>query len=299
MRLNYDGTFEYTPVDGFIGADTFRYEAFDGLNTTTATATIDVLSLPDLADLRLREIGLGMLNYHSPVKRFPITSNSAYFDENGLPLLSWRVHLLPYLGLNSLYSQFHLDEPWDSPNNLPLLDQMPNAFRSPGDLAGSTTTRMQTFTGPDAPFGNREVGTDQIGPKPSEFTDGSSHTILVVQSAADMAVLWTKPDDLAFDVNDPLAALGTIGAEDIHAVMADGSTITLPSSIDAATFKALVTLRGGEIVDADTLRREYREENGDGVDGLVSPAKSKGIGPRRTQLPRCKKIVSDCWLPLL
>ncbi len=140
LSLNYDGTFEYTPVDGFMGADTFRYEAFDGLNTTTATATIDVLSLPDLVDRRLREIGIGMLNYNDSIKRFPIASNTAYFDENGLPLLSWRVHLLPYLGLNSLYSQFHLDEPWDSPNNLPLLPQMPNAFRSPGDLALSLPT---------------------------------------------------------------------------------------------------------------------------------------------------------------
>ena len=261
LRLKYDGSFGYTPVDGFIGIDTFRYEAFDGLNATSATATIEVLSLPDLVEHRLREIGIGMLTYHDSRKLFPIANNSSYFDENGLPFISWRVHLLPYLGFESLYGQFHLDEPWDSPNNLPLLSEMPDIFRSPGDLGDSTTTRMQTFTGPDAPFGNRAIGTDQFGPKLSEFLDGDEHTILVVQSAADAAVLWTKPDDLVFDVSNPLAALGTIGDEDIRAVMADGQTISLLSTIDSDTFKALVTHRGGEIVDANSLRREYLESS--------------------------------------
>ena len=44
---------------------------------------------------------------------------------SGKPLLSWRVHLLPFLEENELYEQFKLDEPWDSPHNIKLLDQMP------------------------------------------------------------------------------------------------------------------------------------------------------------------------------
>ena len=34
----------------------------------------------------------------------------------GEVLLSWRVYLLPFLNEESLVSEFHLDEPWDSPS---------------------------------------------------------------------------------------------------------------------------------------------------------------------------------------
>ncbi len=262
LRLNYDGTFDYTPVDGFTGVDTFRYEAFDGRNTSSAVASIEVSSLDELLDSRLSDIGIAMLNYNDSLHRFAVSNNSAYFDENGIPFVSWRVHLLPFMGLQSLYNQFHLDEPWDSPNNLPLLDQMPDVFRSLGDSADSTVTRMQTFTGPDAPFGNRAAGSNQFGPTSAEFRDGTMHTLLVVESGADAAVPWTSPDDLEFDVNDPLAALGTIDSDVIHAVTADGKIIRLLSSVAPATFKALVTINGDEIVDSETLRREYIETNG-------------------------------------
>ena len=42
--------------------------------------------------------------------------------------LSWRVLLLPYLEEKTLYEQFHLDEPWDSPNNKKLIERMPTAL---------------------------------------------------------------------------------------------------------------------------------------------------------------------------
>lgn len=262
LRLNYDGTFDYTPVDGFVGVDAFRYEAFDGRNMTSAMASIEVSSLDELVDSRLSDIGNAMLIYENSAGRFAVSDNSAYFDDNGIPFVSWRVHLLPFLGLQSLYAQFHLDEAWDSPNNLSLLDQMPDVFRSLGDSADSTVTRMQTFTGPDAPFGNRAAGTDQFGPKSKEFLDGTKHTLLVVESGADAAVPWTKPDDLEFDANDPLAALGTIDSDAIHAVTADGKIIRLLASVGPATLKALVTIDGDEVVDAETLRREYLETHG-------------------------------------
>ena len=261
LSVNYDGTFQYTPIVGFVGIDTFRYEAFDGLNTTTAVAAIEVLSLDELLESRLKDIGIAMLNHEAVHDRFPIANDSALFDANGIPFLSWRVHLLPFFGLQSLYDQFRLDEPWDSSHNLQLLDEMPDVYRSPGDAAGGMTTRFQTFTGPDAPFGNRPIGSDQIGPRLGEFRDDAQHTILIVESAQDAAVPWTKPDDLAFNVNDPLAALGTVVSDKFHALTADGAALTLPASIDPATFKALVTINGDEIVDAHTLRREYFQSN--------------------------------------
>ena len=254
LSLKYDGTFEYAPAAGFSGVDTFRYEAFDGLYHTAAVATITVLdSADDLVQDRLKRLGLGMLNYVDSFNRFPVINNASYFDGNGNPYLSWRVHLLPYLGYQSLYAQFHLNEPWNSPNNLPLVDKMPDLFRNAGDAASSTTTRFQIISGEGVPYYWRRLSSLLVGPRSNDFTDGVSDSLLVIESGADQAVTWTKPDDLEFDPNDPLAALGTISSGKINAVMADGAPIVLSASIDPTTFKSLVTISGGEIVDANTV----------------------------------------------
>jgi VCBS repeat-containing protein len=47
MSLNSDGTFSYTPQDGFTGDDSFRYQLFDGkANSNVATATLHIPSGP-------------------------------------------------------------------------------------------------------------------------------------------------------------------------------------------------------------------------------------------------------------
>ena len=67
----------------------------------------------------LKQIGLAMHNYHDVNKRFPPAAN---LDAAGKPLLSWRVHILPYLEQEALYKQFKLDEPWDSEHNKKLAE---------------------------------------------------------------------------------------------------------------------------------------------------------------------------------
>src|SRR4051794_3818491 len=73
----------------------------------------------------LKQIGLAMHNYNSAYDVFP---PAVITDPDGKPLLSWRVLLLPFLDEQALYEQFKLDEPWDSPNNKPLLSRMPKVF---------------------------------------------------------------------------------------------------------------------------------------------------------------------------
>ena len=278
LSLNYDGSFEYTSDPGFSGIDTFQYEVFDGLHATSAVAAINVLKTSEeLVEHRQGLISNALLIFENVYGRFPSTGN---FDTQGNPYLSWRVAILPFLGYQSLYDQFNLDEPWDSTNNLDPLDQMPDIFRSIGDSVNSTTTRFQTFTGPDAPFGRETDGSDQYGPRLAHFQDGPDQTLLFVESGTNQAVPWTKPDDLEFDISDPLAALGTLTSETIHGRTADGRKITLPSSINPNDFKAMVTLEGDEQVDAHTLRRMHAESQGpEAVEKFVEE-----IGDRYLQL---------------
>src|SRR5215472_15101476 len=133
---------------------------------------------------------------------------AALCDERGKPLLSWRVLILPYVEEDALYKQFKLDEPWDSPHNIKLLDKMPRIYAPPQDLPikleiKPSDTFYQVFTGRGTAF----EGT--VGLKyPSDFLDGTSNTILVIEAGE--AVPWTKPADLHYDSDRALPPLGGI-----------------------------------------------------------------------------------------
>src|SRR5207249_4166982 len=114
-------------------------------------------------------------------------------DKDGKVLLSWRVQILGYLDQDDLYRKFKFDEPWDSKDNLELVEKMPEVFSSPRVVVKSKGfTVYQGFAGPGALF--------EPGKKhrfPASIADGTSNTILAVESS--MAVPWTKPVDLPFD----------------------------------------------------------------------------------------------------
>src|SRR5215216_7139987 len=55
----------------------------------------------------LKQIGLGILNFHDQEGHYP---PPAITGQDGRPLLSWRVALLPYIGEEALYREFHLGE---------------------------------------------------------------------------------------------------------------------------------------------------------------------------------------------
>jgi RNA polymerase sigma factor (sigma-70 family) len=204
----------------------------------------------------LKRIALAMHNFASiaPSPALP----AAAISNDGKPLLSWRVALLPYLDSalwldqHVLYEKFHLDEPWDSPHNKALLDQIPAVYApvvKKGEPKGSTY--YQVFVGPGAAF----EGRDGIS-FPQDATDGVSNTLLVVEAAK--AVPWTKPEDIPFDIGqnkvNPLRKLGGQFDRGFHAVFADGASVRFISkTIDAATLRALITRNGGEAIPVNRI----------------------------------------------
>jgi prepilin-type processing-associated H-X9-DG protein len=237
------------------------YQAFPmpapQLNVGMETPVLVALLLPAVQAAReaarrsqcvnnLKQIGLAMHNYHDLNGNFP---TQAITDKAGKPLLSWRVAILPFLDQKTLYDQFHLDEPWDSPHNKELIKQMPQVYACPSRVQlepGTTTYRV--FSGPGALFeANRPTRIDDI-------TDGTSNTLMVVESSE--AVAWTKPDDLKFDPKADLRANRFFGAGSMHpggfnALMADGAVRFLKMSVAPQTFRALITRAGGEVIAAD------------------------------------------------
>jgi type II secretory pathway pseudopilin PulG len=189
----------------------------------------------------LKQLMLALHNNHDVRKRFPA---HASYDAEGKPLLSWRVHILPFLEAGELYKQFHLDEPWDSPHNKQLIDFMPDVFANPNLVGEAGKTNYLAVVGSECVFNGTAMGMSF-----RSITDGTSKTILLVEADADRAVTWTKPDDWQYDANNPAAGLGGIRPGGWLAAFADGSVQFISNDVDRETLKALFTRAGQEVVE--------------------------------------------------
>jgi hypothetical protein len=193
---------------------------------------------------QVKQVLVAFHNYHDAHKGFP---PAVFTDKAGKPLLSWRVHLLPYLDQNDLYKQFHLEEPWDSEHNKKLIARMPKVFASPDrpDLARQGKTAYLVPVGQETVFPG--TTTTRIG----DIFDGTSNTIALVDAAADRAVIWTRPDDLPIDLDNPSKGLALSIRKKYLVGMADGSVRWLNSDISKATLRAAFTRAGGEVLGPD------------------------------------------------
>jgi hypothetical protein len=160
----------------------------------------------------------------------------AVIDPKGKPLLSWRVLILPYIEQEKLYNQFHLDEPWDSPHNLPLLDQMPSTYavRSWRVKPPPNTTYFQVFVGKGTPFEPGRIVTL------NDFHRGPSETLLFVEAAN--PVPWTKPEDIPYDPDAPLPQLGGVFPDIMRSATADGFRKTFKKPLDESEIRAMITI---------------------------------------------------------
>ena len=79
------------------------------------------------------------------------------------------------------------------------------------------------------------------------ITDGTSHTIMLVEVDDEHAVPWTKPDDMPFDPADPKKGVGSRYEQGFFAAYCDGSVRFIKKTIDPKTLKALMT-HGGEMI---------------------------------------------------
>jgi hypothetical protein len=212
----------------------------------------------------LKQIGEAIISYQSVNHHLP---PAATYAQDGKPLLSWRVAILPYIEQDSLYHMFHLDEPWDSPHNIQLSETPVKLYWSPysQDQTERTKTHYRVIVGRNTLFGDdspatrwpfrplfTDVGPNRINPaggvfgpdrKLPDLGKGIPATILVVETKD--AVPWTKPEELEFealDLNDLPRHLG-ISKKGFNSVYTDGSTHFhyWSDKLSAKEWEALIT----------------------------------------------------------
>jgi hypothetical protein len=231
--------------------------AGQGSNPLVTTATIGVLVgllLPAVQAAReaarrnsamnnMKQIMLAFHNHEATYKSFPAYAN---FDAAGKPLLSWRVHILPFLEQSELYEQFHLDEPWDSEHNKTLIPQMPVVYAHPNSPLPPAAGKAH-FLGVKGAGHFFDGSAD--GCKFAAIRDGTSATIAIVEVNDETAAIWTKPDDWTPDAKDAFKGLDGLLAGDIFlAGFCDGHVSAVSKQIDATVLRAMFTAAGGEVI---------------------------------------------------
>jgi len=191
----------------------------------------------------MKQLMLAMHNYECVYGTLPTDT----IDAEDKPLLSWRVHLLPYLEELPLYEQFKLDEAWDSANNKPLLEKMPKIFAPVRvETEEPYCTFLQGFLGDDALFHTDRTKKRNL----IAFIDGIANTVGLVEAKEPLP--WSKPGDIPFDSKTALPELGGQLGGDFYIALCDCSVRFVNSkTFKPEAFKEAITISGGEVLNVD------------------------------------------------
>jgi hypothetical protein len=169
-------------------------------------------------------------------------------DPKKRPLLSWRVELLPYLGLTELHKQFRLKEPWNSPHNQRLLARIPDVYLSP--------ERFDEKTNYVVPLASFTAFSRPLGLAMRNFEDGPSDTVVLLEADDSAAVLWTQPADLKLDVNNLGEHIGRLRQDGFFVIWGDGSLTRVANECSPTDLKAIFSYDGGESFSSFLVRQE-------------------------------------------
>ncbi|MFM8251257.1 MAG: DUF1559 domain-containing protein [Planctomycetota bacterium] len=222
-------------------------------NSATSPGADDTLSPTAVRQLtieRLDKISQAMEKYYDKNGCYPaprvISATSG--------AISWRVQILPQLGLGALYARYSFQEPWDGPNNSKLLAEIPDVYQSPG--RPDDKTNFLLVTGAGTAYPNPTMTLEEAA-----APDGLRSTILLAEVASRHAVPWTQPDDFAFDRQTAHFDLFAEQQDCCLALFGNAlGTRRIPADIADADLLALLSPAGREKIDVAKLTQRPTPE---------------------------------------
>lgn len=189
----------------------------------------------------LKQIGLAAFTYEHSKGSYPATAGGEAPNQ-----VSWRVELSPFMEAAHVADQYQRDQPWNSPQNISLLPNIPEPLR---DIQPSSP--MSGNTNILAVTGERTLLQTNKKSSSSQALDGAANTIMFVEVNDELAVPWTKPEDYEFDPQDPRRGLGQKRRGHFNASFADGRVQSINNDIDPNVLRAMMTANGKEVLIGD------------------------------------------------
>jgi hypothetical protein len=182
-------------------------------------------------------ISIGLLNYHHAYGRFPPPYIAA---DDGTPMHSWRVLVLPFIEESDIYGQYRFDEPWNGSHNIRLVDKMASVFSSTSKRANGGNTSYFAVIGPETMWAPGRIVTDR------DIPNGMSRIALVEIDGPNIS--WMEPRDLSeTELADAVNCGGTNNNPCTHndgtlAAFANAHTIWLKKDITKGDLHSLLSI---------------------------------------------------------
>lgn len=212
----------------------------------------------------LRQIGIGLQNYHQAHKRFPpggIERRSARYPDGRQ--LAWSVFLLPHLEQRPLYERLDLNKGFDHPDNAEAAATVVPTYLCPSVTRGSCLVQGRGACDYGGIYGERITGAN-FPPKGTmiynraisirEIHDGTTHTLIVSEDSGWRDGQWINAlnvFDQAFAINRAPPFENDIRSEHpngANGLFCDGSVRFLEETMEMNVLAAICTRAGGEIV---------------------------------------------------
>lgn len=239
-------------IDGFEQQVFGNRIVFSRQGGVAAQQTVDLIAkaiaaeriplVQSTAQAKLKRMLAAIDDYHS-AKGFLPTYESMVpgSKKSGL---SWRVHILPFIGHADLYKEFKLDEAWDSQHNRSLLNRMPELFLPEGATGadGAVPPFHTTYV---APVGDGTAFGREFQTRYANVIDGMSYTIAIVELEPQHSIAWTSPEEYRYDREAPIQKMRFVDGRTLVGFL-DGSVRWIRQNEAVTTWNALFTAQGGE-----------------------------------------------------
>ena len=214
----------------------------------------------------LKQLGLAMHNYHDVYRTFPngtIVDSSDEVDAR----LSWMAAITPFVEMVPVYNELDREAAWNDSANLDAVSGAEaNVFQNPStplpiDDSGVPVSTYAGCAGvgkgvADLPKHTKKTGVFGYNreTRMRDILDGTSNTIMIGEINKDLRP-WSaggKGSIRGFTAKPYLNGPDGFGGNHVSAtnfLYCDGRVKALPNDIDPDIAEALMTVRGGEIID--------------------------------------------------
>lgn len=235
----------------------------------------------------IEKIAEALVAYHDEKSVFP---RSFQKTPSGIPSLSWRVELLPYLGYEDLYKRFDPSRPWNREPNKSLLQYIPDEYVSP--------ERFDTNTNYLVPADKAFIFGQNKGRGKINIDDGMDNTLMLLEVNDKLAVPWTKPTDyVPKDMESLQDDLGELRGDGAFAAWANGWPTLISNSVNNTQLTNALTFESGDGQRAGVVHQEIMvdavsETMVAATPAVSTPAPTTSAVPASTQSNRTAAVPS-------